>query len=131
MIRKTFSSRDTGYLCEDLIDDFAITIAQLTQWNTWISSSGCDTDLYANLGYQDKRAVCVGVNASAPTHSATKPPGGSPTTTGGAQGPTQTGVVEGCQQFYTVQSGDSCASIDAMAGISFEQFYAWNPSGKR
>lgn len=44
-------------------------------------------------------------------------------------GPTQTGIVTRCLQFYTVQSGDSCAAIDSSYNIVFEQFYAWNPAG--
>jgi LysM repeat protein len=44
-------------------------------------------------------------------------------------GPTQTGVVAECQQFYIAQSGDSCYNIETTFGITFAQFYQWNPSG--
>jgi hypothetical protein len=44
-------------------------------------------------------------------------------------GPTQTGVVAECQQFYTVHSGDSCYGIETAFGITFAQFYQWNLSG--
>ena len=44
-------------------------------------------------------------------------------------GPTPTGVIAGCQKFYTVQSGDGCKSIEVEFYITMAQFYAWNPSG--
>lgn len=53
------------YNCEDMASDFSITVSQLTIWNTWLGSD-CDIALYANLGYEDTRAICIGVNASAP-----------------------------------------------------------------
>jgi hypothetical protein len=43
--------------------------------------------------------------------------------------PTQTGYIPGCQQFYAVQSGDGCWSIQQQFGITFDQFLSWNPSG--
>lgn len=121
-----------GYNCDSMTRDFSITIDQLTTWNPWLGSN-CNVGLYANLGYSDKRAICIGVNASAPTGSATAPPSASSTPTGtettASMGPMQTGVVAGCQQFYTVQSGDTCYAIWTTFGISNAQFYEWNPSG--
>jgi LysM repeat protein len=46
-------------------------------------------------------------------------------------GPTQSGVVDGCRKFYTVQSGDTCWQIANDHEISLAQFYAWNPSGMK
>lgn len=43
-------------------------------------------------------------------------------------GPTASGEVAGCLEYYTVQSGDSCSSIETTYDILFSQFYAWNPS---
>lgn len=121
--RLTFT---VAYNCEDMQGDFLITIAQLQTWNTWMGSN-CDTALYANLGYESKRAICIGVNGSAPMSTTTTSQ--SSTTTTASMGPTQTGIIAGCQQFYTVQSGDGCASIETKYAITFAQFYAWNPSG--
>lgn len=118
-------------MCQDIATDYSITVSDLTAWNSWIGSS-CDTGLYANLGYYDQRAVCIGVNASAPTASASPVPvtASTPTMTSASIGPTQTGIVAGCLQFYTVKSGDSCAVIDSTYSITFSQLYAWNPAGK-
>ncbi|KAI9823660.1 MAG: hypothetical protein M1826_007678 [Phylliscum demangeonii] len=121
----------TGYNCASIARDAAITLAQLTTWNPWLGSN-CDTALYAHLGYQDRRAICIGVNASAPTGTASAPPSTALSRTGtqttASMGPTQTGVVAGCLQVYTVRSGDSCNSIETAYGITFAQFYSWNPS---
>lgn len=113
-----------------LADDFAITVDQLTEWNSWIGSD-CDTGLYANLSDDGtERAVCVAVNGSAPTATASTGPSGATTSSAASMGPTQTGIVAGCTEYYTVQSGDSCAAIDAQYAITFQQLYSWNPAGE-
>ena len=66
------------YNCEDMASDFSITVSQLMIWNTWLGSD-CDITLYANLGYEDTRAICIGVNASVPTGTASAPPSAIPT----------------------------------------------------
>ncbi len=123
----------TGYGCQDIADDNSITIAQLTTWNTWLASA-CDKALYANLAYQDTRAVCIDVNASEPTGTAASPPSKTPLQSGSnvstSMSPTQTDVVAECQKFYIVKSDDSCTSVEDMFAITSTQFYQWNPSGK-
>ncbi|KAI1428201.1 hypothetical protein F5Y12DRAFT_711518 [Xylaria sp. FL1777] len=42
--------------------------------------------------------------------------------------PVQTGMVSDCDEFYLVRSGDSCANIAFVEGISLTNFYAWNPA---
>ncbi|RMY12406.1 hypothetical protein D0867_07773 [Hortaea werneckii] len=41
-----------------------------------------------------------------------------------------TGMAAGCRQFYTAQSGDSCAAVEEKFDITFAQLYKWNPSIK-
>ncbi|KAI1164866.1 hypothetical protein F5B18DRAFT_228642 [Nemania serpens] len=41
--------------------------------------------------------------------------------------PYQASMVSDCDEFYQVNSTDTCASIAASAGISLASFYAWNP----
>ena len=41
---------------------------------------------------------------------------------------TPTDTVSGCQQFYTLTSGDDCSTIETEFGITLAQFYQWNPS---
>lgn len=135
---------NSTYLCDDVASDNNITVATLQSWNSWIGSD-CDTGLYANMSYYDERAVCIGINSTALTSSAGVGPSGTPSASGltstitGAMttqtitssiGPTPSGTVSSCQQFYTVQSGDSCAAIEANFDITFAQFYSWNPESK-
>ena len=120
------------YMCEDIEGGYSVTASQLTTWNTWLASD-CDRNLYANLLSNETRPVCVGVNASEPIGSLTSGPTEPSQTafTGtniASMGPTASGEVAGCKQYYTVQSGDSCTNIETIYGISFAQFYAWNPS---
>ncbi|TQN68562.1 LysM domain-containing protein [Colletotrichum shisoi] len=42
--------------------------------------------------------------------------------------PTQPGMVDNCNQFYIVRQGDTCRVVKSGAGITLDQFYAWNPS---
>ncbi|KAF7955452.1 uncharacterized protein EAE97_000711 [Botrytis byssoidea] len=42
--------------------------------------------------------------------------------------PTKSGIVSTCSEFYTVQPGDTCPSIELRYGVLFEQFLAWNPA---
>ena len=78
-------SRTTGYSCADLASDYSVTLSQLMSWNTWLSSD-CDTALFAGLSTEDTRAVCIGVNATAPTGTTSSSP---PVTI--SDGPTATG----------------------------------------
>ncbi|KAL8789409.1 MAG: hypothetical protein Q9213_001166 [Squamulea squamosa] len=130
----TAQSSATKYMCGNIESDYSVTAAQLTTWNTWLGSN-CDANLYAHLLVDEMRPLCVGVNASEPVGTANPGPSTipsqTPTATGTttvSMGPTATGEVAGCKKYHTVQSGDSCANIETTYGISFTQFYAWNPS---
>ncbi|KAK3369408.1 hypothetical protein B0T24DRAFT_707942 [Lasiosphaeria ovina] len=119
-----------GNYCASIADDASIPLAQLKTWNPWLGSN-CDTALFANLDENDLRAVCIGISSTAPTGSPTAEPSSTSSgtkTSSVSTGPTQTGIVPGCQQFYTVQSGDGCATIQSTFGITFADFYTWNPS---
>lgn len=68
------------------------------------------------------------------------PGGGSPPNTGtivtsttqapdaGPPGPTQSGIVSNCNKYTVVQAGGSCAAIESQYGITFAQFFGWNPA---
>jgi hypothetical protein len=112
-----------------LAEDSHVSIEQLQEWNSWIGSD-CNTGLYANLTIDDDRAVCIAVNASAPTMTAKPGPSTVLATMTASMGPTETGIVAGCTQYYTVEKGDSCASVDAQFAITFAMLYQWNPASK-
>lgn len=61
-----------GVECASVADDTSIKLSQLTTWNAWLGSD-CDAALFANLDENDFRAVCIGVNSTALTATATNP----------------------------------------------------------
>ncbi|KAK6857892.1 hypothetical protein PG995_005591 [Apiospora arundinis] len=56
--------REIGYyLCEDIAEDFDITVSDLVKWNTWVRAEWrCDSDLYNGLAESERRPVCVDGN---------------------------------------------------------------------
>jgi hypothetical protein len=114
---------EAGDLCNDIAEEHGISRANFDAWNPDVRSdcTGLIAEYY----------VCVGVYTD-PSPSTTTTSGNSPptTTTGGGPGstptPTQTGMVSGCTDFYMVKDGDGCWAIADGAGISLDEFYAWN-----
>ncbi|KAI3331384.1 hypothetical protein F4824DRAFT_294880 [Ustulina deusta] len=107
----------SGFTCQDILDDFNITIAQFYAWNPAVGAD-C-SNLW--LSYQ----YCVAGPAlpgSTPTSTMT------PTSTIGPGAPTQTGQPANCNKWYIVKSGDSCATVENTYFITSAQFLAWNPS---
>ncbi|OAA33878.1 carbohydrate-binding module family 50 protein [Metarhizium rileyi] len=64
--------------------------------------------------------VCVSVLGRKPTPS--KPDNGIATPT-----PIQPGMVDNCNKFYKVASGDNCAGIASKQNILVKEFVTWNP----
>lgn len=97
-------------------------------WNTWLLGD-CDTALWANLSSTASRAVCIGVGSKSAAATTTISTGSeTATSTTVFMGPTQIGVVSGCQLFHTVVDGDDFPSIESDYGITLAQFYQLNPS---
>jgi len=113
----------SGDGCFDIAADNGISIEQFYTWNPAVN--GCGGNLWPTY------YVCVGIigftatpkptSASATTKTA--PTNGITTPT-----PTQTPFIDNCNKFYQVKSGDGCEAIATANGISFDQFYAWNPA---
>jgi hypothetical protein len=110
-----------------------VTVEQLQTWNPWLAGD-CDTALYADLNATDWRAVCVGVGPPKTTWTFTTftlEPSSTVTSaaaTATPAAPTPTGVVAGCQKYYTVASGDDCSTLESEFGVTLAQLYDWNPS---
>ncbi|KAF3811697.1 LysM domain-containing protein [Colletotrichum gloeosporioides] len=128
-----------GFLpCVDLITAWNIDISDFRRWNPSITAD-CGN-------FQVGMSYCIGASAGPPPVSPTAPQqpstslrpsetSSSPpsTTTSPGNGvatpqPTQPGMVDNCNKFYFVKPGDTCQVVVSNAGISLEQFYAWNPS---
>ncbi|CZT52812.1 uncharacterized protein RSE6_14192 [Rhynchosporium secalis] len=116
-----------SYPCAAVADDYSISVEDLTTWNPWLGSD-CDTGLYSGIIDDQANAVCIGVNETAQTATATSGPSVSSTISSGPIGPTQPGIIASCTKFYTTVDNDSCAAIQAKFAIIFAQFYAWNPA---
>lgn len=67
--------------------------------------------------------ICIHVPGSTTTTpetpEPTEDPGSSPT-------PQMPGIVDNCDEYYKVASGDNCETISKSYGISTAQFKSWN-----
>ncbi|KAF7921202.1 uncharacterized protein EAE98_008628 [Botrytis deweyae] len=97
--------------CDNTLKFYAIDLPKFYALNPWVNSD-C-SGFYSGLNSTSFRSFCVGTSSSA----ASAPPA-----------PAQSGIVSTCSEFYTVQPGDTCPSIELRYGILFEQFLAWNPA---
>lgn len=68
-------------------------------------------------GYVDLNASSTRTTASPTTSTASSP-----------TAPTLSGQPSNCIKWYTVQSGDSCSSVENQFFITSAQFLAWNPA---
>lgn len=121
--------------CMDIAEDARITVSQLESWNPWVGTD-CDAGVYAGLGFNDLRAVCIrdgggssSSSSSSSSNSATVTNGPTTTMTS-PSAPTQPGIPSGCTKYHTAVAGDGCWDIANAYGITLDQFYQWNPAGK-
>ncbi|KAF7174537.1 hypothetical protein CNMCM6106_009078 [Aspergillus hiratsukae] len=127
----------SGDQCDTIAAKHGISVAQFKSWNTEINESTSPLTLLDILADRIKIKltpissidctnlwldyyVCVHVPGATTTSQAPKPtePAG-PT-------PQMPGIVDNCKTFHLIQSGESCWSIYTDAGITFDQFRAWN-----
>ncbi|EEQ32195.1 LysM domain-containing protein [Microsporum canis CBS 113480] len=111
----------SGDNCYNIAAANGITLPDFYSWNPAVGDT-CSTlwpDFY----------VCVGTTKSTPTKTTFVTSTTTPTGNGIATPtPTQPGMVANCNKFHQVVSGDSCFDISNAAGISLDNFYAWNPT---
>ncbi|KAJ5933552.1 hypothetical protein N7454_005881 [Penicillium verhagenii] len=114
----------SGDSCAAIAADYGITFAEFYSMNPAVGS-GC-----ASLWVGDY--VCVASSTISTSSVATTSTVATTTSTSGSgvttPSPIQTGMVSTCDKFYFVVSGDTCAVIAADYGITFAEFYAWNPA---
>ena len=102
--------------CDTICQEYNIPYWALQEWNPALGPSCA---IWANSSY------CVyGPGAEDMYYGENS----TTTTTGGAPGPTQTGIVAGCTEWYVAQTNDECGWIAGNYSISLAQFYAWNPA---
>uniref|UniRef100_A0A8H7XNW2 LysM domain-containing protein n=1 Tax=Psilocybe cubensis TaxID=181762 RepID=A0A8H7XNW2_PSICU len=101
----TYYTVKSGDSCTVVEDNFNITLAQFTTWNPEIDSQ-C-TNIEVGLAY------CVASSSS----SSTGPPSNVASGT----------ITDGCTDYYTIVSGDSCPAIETKFNITMSQITTWNP----
>ncbi|KAK4118091.1 carbohydrate-binding module family 50 protein [Parathielavia appendiculata] len=108
----------SGNTCQTISSQYGISFQQFLAWNPYVGSNcaGLWLDTY----------VCIAAKSRLPTTttmttSTTRTGNGIATPT-----PTQPGMVNNCDTFYKVVSGDGCQSIATRFGISLANFIAWN-----
>ncbi|KAL2145839.1 hypothetical protein VTI28DRAFT_6136 [Corynascus sepedonium] len=102
-----------GDTCDNIVAKHGITLAQFLSWNPSVGStcSGLWASAYG----------CVSIVGHTPIKPTTTKDNGIATPT-----PIQPNMVNNCDLFYKVKSGDTCATI-AASGITVEQLTTWNP----
>ncbi|KAJ6025073.1 hypothetical protein N7540_005870 [Penicillium herquei] len=113
---------ETGDTCESLEAYFGMTQAQLIAWNPDLSADDCilSTD----------QSYCVsGPDVSTVTSATTTYVPAGTLTYDSTAAPTQSGISSSCTDYYLVQEGDTCYSIqDDYMTFTLDEFYSWNPS---
>ena len=104
---------ESGDSCAAIAESNGITVQQFLEWNPKVGGAAC-TGLWLDT------YVCVSIIGHEPTP--TDPGNGIETPL-----PTQPGMVDNCDEFHLVESGDSCATISEKSRITVEEFLKWNP----
>lgn len=114
-----FYKVEKGQTCDKVASINKITSQQIIEWNP---SVGADcTGLIAGAH------ACVGIIGGPTTTTTT-----TTTTTGNGIAtptPSQPGMVDNCDQFHKVSSGETCASIGAWYGVWPGRIGDWNGVG--
>ncbi|MCJ1355898.1 MAG: hypothetical protein MMC33_005890 [Icmadophila ericetorum] len=125
-----YAPADIGVSCQEILDEYDLTIAQFYAWNPAVNAD-CSN---LQLDYQ----YCVSIPGFTPptttaastsiSISASTAPTGTSTSGPVPPGPIQTGQPANCIQWYLAESGDTCSAIESTTGVSNSNFHAWNPA---
>ncbi|KAI6747886.1 hypothetical protein FGRA07_09493 [Fusarium graminearum] len=124
-----------------LANDVAINL--FTEINPSLNKTTCDKDLTVGNAYCVKPVTGWDLPAATKsstdtkTSTVTNSPTGTKTTAAAASatqtststkapGPTQPGIVDGCNKWHYVDNGDGCYSIAEKYNINLADFYNWN-----
>ncbi|KAL1306478.1 hypothetical protein AAFC00_005173 [Neodothiora populina] len=113
----------TGDTCDLILKSADIPLSSFYAWNPtigdqcqnlWLNTSYCVAGPgWTNVTYASSTSAIITMSS---------------TSSGGSPGPTQSGIVAGCDQWYVVVNKDTCQSIAANFSISITQFENWNPA---
>lgn len=141
---------EPDYTCGDVLVIHALTLKEFYTFNPSVGS-GCGTmaagtyycvsynaDGSAPGGYFFPTTESSGASTATSSGASKATSSGSATTTtkipattssGGIDTPTptETGMVEGCKEFYKAVANEGCLVIAEAHGIELADFYKWNP----
>jgi LysM repeat protein len=125
---------EAGDTCQSLAASWAIGVDQFTRWNAGVQ---CGAALVAGKEYcvewDGPEPVVTTTSSSTASKTTTTPKAPTlsttSTTTSAAALPTDSmpDIVSNCNKFYKVASGDTCATIESINGITDADFKKWNP----
>ncbi|KAK2051453.1 hypothetical protein LY76DRAFT_674973 [Colletotrichum caudatum] len=130
----TYDANATLYCTCTLLSENAIDLVSFRRWNPSITDTCV---LQTGHSYCVEAFFEPPVNTAGPTTTLTSKTTSStiPSTTTTSIGngvstpmPTQAQIVQNCNKFYFVQSGESCSSVASANSITLAQFLEWNPS---
>ncbi|KAK2029532.1 LysM domain-containing protein [Colletotrichum zoysiae] len=122
--------------CSTLLSENTIDLVSFRRWNpsitdTCVLQTGHSYCVEAFFEPPVSTAGPATTSTSKTSSSVTRP--STTTTTSAGNGvstpaPTQAQIVDNCNKFYFVKSGESCSSVASANGVTLAQFLAWNPS---
>ncbi|KAL4867504.1 hypothetical protein BDV12DRAFT_209873 [Aspergillus spectabilis] len=120
------TTADFGATCESFASSWGTTVEILQQLNPGMSCPDLDTNLlYCVIGTVTDDPPST---SSTTTTTTTRTTTTTTTTTSSASSnsPTMPGIVDNCNGFYKVSSGDNCGTIASKNGITEAQLKGWN-----
>ncbi|KAL4982306.1 hypothetical protein BDW68DRAFT_192275 [Aspergillus falconensis] len=114
--------------CAAIADDAGTSLTDFVSRNPGVGSdcSGLWLDYYVCIATEtDTPTRSLSSTVSTTTTTATTTSTGNGATTQTPYGP---GIIYDCHDFHLEVSGDTCASIVSDAGVTLDNFYAWNPA---
>ncbi|OOQ86417.1 hypothetical protein PEBR_21486 [Penicillium brasilianum] len=117
----------SGDTCADIASSAGISVSDFESWNPTVGS-GCGglwLDYYVCIGIIGGNTTSTTATTTTTTSTSTSTSTGNGVTT---PTPYETGMVDDCDAFHLVVSGDDCADIASDADITVDEFYTWNPT---
>ena len=114
----------SGDDCSKITSEFEITLAQFRAWNTYIDAV-CD-NLWGDYAYCVSSPLTI--SSSTSTTSPTTTTSSATTTKTYVAAPTQTvtGTTADCYEWYVVESGNDCTTLENGYDITLAEIRAWN-----
>jgi LysM repeat protein len=128
------TSPSSGDKCDSFASSWGLTVDDLKALNPGISCPNLDTsNFYCVIGTvtgepEPTTTTTTSKTTTRPTTSSSSSTTTTTTAPTVTNEPAMPGIVDDCDDFYKVSSGDQCDTIATEHGISKAQFLEWNTS---